>query len=189
MTFAVRPRAAFLVVLTLLAAASPARAGFITYTFTSDSAFPGGSLTGSFRVEQADLADGVLSAGDVKNFSFTFTAPSGGTTQYVFSDVAPDIEVDPLTGVPTGLGGSVLGDQAGGGAGIRADLTSDALTPDASFWLATTQPTGESAVGNGHWEIGPEVNAVPAPAGAVLGLVGAGCLAVGRLLRRRVAAS
>src|SRR5262249_52914545 len=109
---AARSCAALAALLTLLAA-SPARGGFVVYSFTSDSSDRGGSLSGSFRVDEADLLDGVLSTADVRDYAFTFTDPSGGTTQYALSGVVPDIDVDPSTGVPTGLGGFVLGDQVG----------------------------------------------------------------------------
>jgi hypothetical protein len=186
MPLSVRQPAALAGVLALLATAAPARAGFITYAFTSDSSDRGGSLVGGFRVDQADLLDGVLSTSDVRDYGFNFTDSSGGATPYVLSGVFPDLDVDPASGVPTGIDGSVLGDQVGDAGIVQAFLTSAALTPGASFWVANTQPSGETDAGFGHWEIAPEgVNPVPAPAGAVLGLVGVGCLAVGRLTRRR----
>ena len=173
MTHAVR----LVACLALLAAASPARAGFVTYAFTSDLSDGGGSLAGSFRVDTADLLDGILSTGDVRDYQFTFTDPSGGTTAYALGDVLPDLPVDPATGIPlAGFDGFVLGDEVGSGA-AQAFLTSEALTPGGSFWVAVGG--GEADAGFGHWEIGPEaVSPVPAPAGLVLGLVGAGCLAV-----------
>jgi hypothetical protein len=184
MTLAVR----LFALLALLAAASPARAGFITYAFTSDSSDGGGALVGSFRVDQADLLDGVLSTADVQNYQFTFTDPSGGTTLFTLSGVFPDLAVDAATGVPVGSGGSVLGDQIGDDGVAQSFLTSDALTPGASFWTALTRPTDLTDAGFGHWDISPEVvNTVPAPAGAVLGLVGVGCVAIGRRFRSRSA--
>jgi hypothetical protein len=175
--------------LALLAAASPARAGFITYAFASDSADRGGALTGSFRVDDADLLDGILSTDDVRDYQFTFTDPSGGTTVYTLGGVLPDLNVDPVTGIPlappAGLGGSVLGDAVGGVGAAQAFLTSEALTPGASFWVALGA-TGETDGGVGHWEIAPEVvSPVPAPAGLILGLVGVGCLTIRERVRRR----
>jgi hypothetical protein len=179
--------------LALAAAAPDARAGFITYAFTSDTSGNGGSLAGSFRVDEADLADGILSTGDIQNYLFTFTDPTGATALYTLNSVLPDLPVDPATGIPLppplGFDGFVLGDQIGGGDGIvQVALTSEALTPDASFWFASNRPNDESEEadgGFGHWVIAPEdANPVPAPAGAILGLIGAGCLAFGRRLRR-----
>ena len=68
--------------LIVFAATIPARAGFITYTFTSDSSESGGALSGSFRVDQADLLDGLLTRTDVQNYQFTFTDSLAGTTLY-----------------------------------------------------------------------------------------------------------
>ena len=178
---AARSCAALAALLTLLAA-SPARGGFVVYSFTSDSSDRGGSLSGSFRVDEADLLDGVLSTADVRDYAFTFTDPSGGTTQYALSGVFPDIDVDPTTGVPTGVGGFVLGDQVGDSGVAEAALTPQALTPGSSLWVANTRPMDESDGGFGHWQIGPAA-AAPAPGGAALGLAGAGCLAAVRLLR------
>jgi hypothetical protein len=171
----------------VLLAAPAARAGYVTYTFTTDPSDAGGSLAGSFRVDQADLLDGVLSTGDVRDYAFVFTAPSGGTTTYDLFGVFPDIAVDLLTGVPTGFG-FVQGNQAGqvSDPGIaNVDLTPLALAPGESAWVAITRPTEETATGVGHWDISADVSPVPAPAGAVLALVGAGCLAGSRLARRR----
>ena len=111
MTHAVR----LVACLALLAAASPARAGFVTYAFTSDLSDGGGSLAGSFRVDTADLLDGILSTGDVRDYQFTFTDSLGGTTHYSLGDVVPDIAVDPTTGIPTGFIGFILGEQIEGG--------------------------------------------------------------------------
>jgi hypothetical protein len=173
-----------LAILAVLAAASPARAGFITYAFTSDSSDRGGALVGGFRVDAADLLDGVLSTADVRDFGFTFTDPSGAVTAYALGGVFPDLAVDPATGVPVpaAFDGMVLGDQVGGDGVVQVAL---ALTLSVSPWLAITRPADEFDGGLGHWDIGPEANPAPAPAGAVLGPVGVACLVVARLLRRR----
>lgn len=185
-------RPAVLAAALALLAASPAQAAFVTYTFTTDSSTFGGSLAGSFRVDQADLSDGVLSTADVRDFSFTFTDSLGGTTQYALAEIVPDIAVDPLTGVPVGipigLEGLVSGAQAGEGGLAFAFLTSRSLTPNESFWAALTLPSGATDSGLGHWQIG-EANVVPAPGGALLGLVGGGFVALARSVRRRAAVS
>jgi hypothetical protein len=178
--------------LALLAAASPAQAAFINYTFTSDSSGGGGSLTGSFRVAEADLLDGILSTTDIQNYLFTFTDASGVATHYTLSDVLPDLPVDPATGIPlappAGFDGSVLGDEIGGDGLAQAFLTSEALTPGASLWVAISLPNGESESadsGLGHWEITAEgVDPVPAPAAVVLAVIGVGCVGIARRLRR-----
>jgi hypothetical protein len=175
--------AALAAVLALLTTASPADAGFVTYSFTSDSSVAGGALAGSFRVDEADLLDGLLSTADVKDYAFTFTASSGAVTHYDFVGVFPDVPVSPLTGLPTGSG-DVLGEVISDGSGAQAALTPEALTLNTPHWAASNQATGEIDSGQGHWEIGP-AQAAPAPGGAVLGLVGAGCLGLGRLIRRR----
>ncbi|MBP3956362.1 hypothetical protein J8F10_13840 [Gemmata sp. G18] len=172
----------------LLAVASPARAGFITYSFKTDSSDSGGSLTGSFQVDQADLLDGALSTSEVQNYSFTFKDQAGGTTVYALNGVFPDLAVDPLTGIPTGLGSSVLGDQIGESGLVQTFLDSQALSPGASQWFAITRPTDAIGSGTGHWEIGPStVTPTPAPPGMVLALSGMGCLAVARRFRSRLA--
>ena len=105
--------------LALVAAAPDARAGFITYTFASDTSDRGGSLAGGFRVDEADLLDGILSTDDVQDYLFTFTDPTGATAHYALSAILPDLPVDPATGIPLppplGFDGFVLGDQVGGG--------------------------------------------------------------------------
>ncbi len=179
-------RAAAVAVALALSAAPPVRAGSITYTFTSDTSTSGGSLTGSFRVEEADLLDGILSTADVQDYAFTFTDSSGGTTLYVLSGVFPDLAVAPLTGIPLGSSATVLGDQVGESGAAVVSLSDLALAPAESAWSASRQPTGENDSGLGHWEIVPAAgSAVPEPAGAVLGLVGAGCLAAVRRVRCR----
>ena len=177
--------------LALLAAASDARAGFLKYTFTTDSAAGGGSLSGSFRVDEAAILDGFLSAGDIRDYLFTFTDGSGGTAQYAFDVLAPDeIAVNPATGVPlpTGFDNFVFGAQLGGIGFVQTTLNSDALAPGSSPWTAVAQFDDGSDpicdIGAGHWQIAQEgLDPVPAPAGLTLGLVGAGCLALGRLRR------
>ncbi len=175
-------------VVVLLAAASPAQAGFITYSFTTDSSVNGGSVTGSFQVDQADLADGLLSTADIKNYKFTFKDSSGVMTIYALEGVFPDIAVDTLTGIPTGTSGSVLGTQGDAGL-VQAFLTSDALTPGASGWAAVSPSSAGSTAdgGTGHWDIGPStVTPTPAPAGVVLAVSGIGCLALVRRFRPRL---
>ncbi|AMV27758.1 hypothetical protein VT84_25375 [Gemmata sp. SH-PL17] len=175
-------------VVVLLAAASPAQAGFITYSFTTDSSVNGGSVTGSFQVDQADLADGLLSTADIKNYKFTFKDSSGVMTIYALEGVFPDIAVDTLTGIPTGTSGSVLGTQGDAGL-VQAFLTSDALTPGASGWAAVSQSSDGATAdgGTGHWDIGPStVTPTPAPAGVVLAVSGIGCLALVRRFRPRL---
>jgi hypothetical protein len=177
--------ARLIALLIVLAATAPARAGFITYTFTSDSSESGGSLAGSFRVDELDLLDGLLTRTDVQNYQFSFTDSSGGTTLFTLGDVVPELAVDPTTGIPIGPIGFVLGEQVGGDGIAQADLTADALASDTSFWQAISLPTGATDTGRGHWTIAPEgANPVPAPASVVLGLVGAGCLAIGRRMGR-----
>ncbi len=168
--------------------APPARAGF-TYTFTSDPSTFGGSLTGSFRVDEADLLDGLLSTEDVRDYAFTLTDLSGTKTLYAFSGVFPGIAVNPLTGVPLadplGFGATVLGDQIGEAGVVAVSLTDAALAPMGATWVTSVQPTGEVYSGTGHWQIGPDgISPAPVPGGATLALIGAGCLTAARRLRR-----
>jgi hypothetical protein len=177
--------ARLIALLIVLAAAGPARAGFITYAFTSDSSELGGSLSGSFRVDELDLLDSLLTRTEVQNYQFTFTDFLGGATLYTLADLLPEeLAVDSITGIPIGPIGFVQGEQVGGDGLAQADLTADALTPDTSNWLARI-PSGAVDTGRGHWTIEPEgANPVPAPAGIVLGFAGAVCMAIGRGIRR-----
>ena len=172
--------------------APPVRAGSITYTFTSDTSTFNGSLTGSFRVDAADLLDGFLSTGDVKDYTFTLTDLSGTKTSYAFNGVCPDIAVNPLSGVPltnpSGSVATVLGDQVGESGAAAVSLTDAALAPGGATWFASVQPTGDVDSGTGYWQIGPDGGSpVPVPGGATLALIGAGCLTAARRLRPKSA--
>lgn len=177
-------------VLALFALASPAHAGFVAYSFTTDSSFAGGSLSGSFRVDEADIVDGKLTAGEIQNYEFTFIDPSGEPAHYALNDLVPDLLVDPETGIPiaplSGLDCFLLGDQIGDGGLAQVELSANALVPNGSFWVAINLPTGENDAGFGHWTVTPAgTNPVPAPPGAALGIAGASCLVLVRRMRSR----
>jgi hypothetical protein len=171
-------------VFAFLVAASPANAGFIKYSFVTDTSDSASSLSGSFQVDEVDLLDGVLSTADVQNFLFTFSHPMGNTI-YALSDIVPEIEVDSTTGIPVSDLSVILGHPVMGAGGIIVDLKSNALDTEGSTWTADTDSSEVFGAGTGHWIIGPaDANPVPSPAGIVLGLVGIGSLAAHRFRRR-----
>jgi hypothetical protein len=63
-----------LVALALSLAPAQARAGLFTYSYSGSGTHPGSSLTGSFQVDMAVVAIGVIHLADLQNVSFTFSA-------------------------------------------------------------------------------------------------------------------
>ncbi|QEL16735.1 hypothetical protein [Limnoglobus roseus] len=191
--------------LVLLAAASPARAEFVTYVWDDDRT--GSTFYGYFTVDTARLQDGsgpgrLLTADAVVASEFHYSRASFGTpvTFGIDGVSAGGISIDPSTKavlgdgqlffgpsevVTIGVGGSPYQVLSGR---VQFDRNYNVSVPlagggESAFVTDTARPT-EYLMSIGHWDVnGVHVPAaVPAPAGIVLGLVAVGC---GWMLHRR----